>query len=348
MLIGGDYSLYDPILNWEVHDWDFAIIKVSEGTVPDPKFRAQWHFARGKTIRAPYHFFRPAVNNVLSVERMMYLLGNDPGELPPVLDLEAQDGMKDIPQRAWDWYTRVERIVGRPPILYTSLGFVQSTGGLNAYKMFNGKPIWLAEYPWDRIYPGWTEENRRDQIYKVIHARLYNFRSLNGLGTPDFIQWTAKAPPEFVPGYPLGTKKAVDVNLCRLEMKDLFVKYQIKPIIEGELPVPDTTITLTAFLGEFQPSNLRNSPGLTNTAVRKTMTGPLAIQGIGKKIYKDGYTWIEIIKPDPGFVALTSAYNNVKYNENGLEETPGTPPTVDRYVVRNKLYYNDGTTQDLP
>ena len=112
--------------------------------------------------------------------------------------------------------------------------------------------------------------------------------------------------------------------------------------------MPDTTITLTAQLGEFQPSNLRNDAGLTNTAIRKTMTGPLTIFGVGKKIYKDGYTWIEVIKPDPGFVALTSAYSNVKYNENGLEEGTNTPPTVDRYVVRSKLYYNDGTTQDIP
>jgi hypothetical protein len=350
MLIGGDYSLYDPVLNWEIHDWEYAFIKVSEGSVPDPRFRAQWYFARGKIIRGAYHFFRPAVPNALSVDRMMYLLKDDPGELPPVLDLEIHDGLRDIPQRAWDWYSRVAKIIGRDPILYTSLGFINSTGGMNAYHMFRGKPIWLAEYPWDKIHPGWTEADRRNQIYKVIHARLYNFRSLDGLGIPDFIQWTAKAPPEFVPGYPLGTKLAVDVNLCRLTMPELFSKYRITNIPpEGELPVTEpNVITLTAQLGEFQPSNLRNAAGLVNTAIRKTMTGPLMIQGIGKKIYKDGYTWIEVVKPDPGFVALTSAYTQVKYNEAGLEETTNTPPTVDRYVVRTKLYYNDGTTQDLP
>jgi hypothetical protein len=126
----------------------------------------------------------------------------------------------------------------------------------------------------------------------------------------------------------------------------MFDKYNITFVPREEEEMPVDTITLTANLGEFQPSNLRNAPGLTNTSVRKTMTGPLTIKGIGRKISKDGYYWIQIVEPYDGFVALTTAYQNVQYNENGLEEP--TPPTTERFVVRSKLYFNDGTTQDLP
>jgi len=77
---------------------------------------------------------------------------NDDGELPPVLDLETNDGQSKnkIISRAKVWLDEVENAFGRKPIIYSGQYFLQ-----DYFSESNGQPpswakdypLWLAQYP---------------------------------------------------------------------------------------------------------------------------------------------------------------------------------------------------------
>jgi hypothetical protein len=347
MLIGIDTSLWDPIVDWKQYDWDFAFIKVIEGMVEDPRFRQQWEAARGYTIRGPYDFFHHFNNQKEVVAKLSNLLGNDRGELPPVLDLEDHDGEpRKVAPKALEWCREAENRFGRKPIVYTSLGFATSDGvdlaqerGLAEY------PLWLAVYPWDKITQSWTEQKRTLQIQRIIHNReLFVVPNAiapwNRLGKPSVIQWTSKCPPEFVPGYPLDGKKAVDINFYPGTMQRFFEEYNISYTPKPRGDDMDKPITMTALLRELQPSNLRNLPGTVGTNVLRTLVGPLTIKGTGQKMLKDGFWWIEVvaINSDPvtGWVALTTSYTNIVWIE--------TPSPSTRNISRVVTHFDDGSS----
>lgn len=346
-LIGIDASKWDPILRWENYTWDFAFVKAMEGEVPDPKFLTQWRAAEGYTIRGPYFWFHWFNDQGKVVRMFRNVLGNDPGELPPVLDLEDDDGEPNkVPLEALEWCKECKNVFGKKPIIYTSWGFA------NRVKLFNfvefaEYDIWLAGYPWDQITETWTEAKRDNQIFKVLNNHsLYPYPSFSPKpfnAKPIWTQWTAKCKPDWVPGYPLGDKKAVDINFCYLTMPQLFERYKIVYTPKGD-DMSTKPITMTADLKSLQPSNLRNAPGTVGTTVFRTMTGPLTIKGTGEKIQKDGFWWIEIVatvdsngeKPVSGWVALTTAYENI------IWLNPSPSPT--RKVVKNVTYFDDNTT----
>ena len=345
MLILIDTSKWDPIVDWQNYTWDGAFIKVSEGMVEDRIYKSQWGRAKGFTIRGPYHFFRVYVNPTEAAQKFVYLLGNDQGELPPVLDLEDANGYpNDVPSRALKWLETTRKAVGRPPIVYTSQGFANYVKLYN-YPDFKEYPLWLAAYPRDKIIEGWTEQQRRNWIYTTLRAPQAFIwpRTISPWSKVTVIQWTAKCPPEYVPGYPLGFKDAVDINFYAGTMYDLFNEFDITyvPNPKGDDDMTDVPITLTALLRELQPSNLRRGAGLDEPVI-ETLTGPLTIKGVGVKILKDNYWWIQIVEPKQGFVALTTSYSNVVYNPN-----PNPNPNVPRKVIRSVLYFDDGTSAEL-
>ncbi|MEO6564921.1 MAG: GH25 family lysozyme [Casimicrobiaceae bacterium] len=342
MLIGIDISYYDPILDWKNYSWDFAFIKAIEGTVPDVDFPVQWAASQGYTIRGAYDFFHHFNDQREAVDKLLKLLGNDRGELPPVLDLEDDDGEPDkVAPKALEWLRECKRRIGRKPIVYISLGFANIIKMQN-YPEFTEYPLWLAQYPWDKISNTWTEEMRRNQIYKMINERnLYIIPNavLPYKGKPAFVQWTGKCPPEFVPGYPIHDKKAVDVNFFPGTMKQLFDKFNISYVPKPKGDDVDKTPTMTADLKNLQPSNLRTGPGL-GFKINTTLIGPITITGTGEKILRDGYYWIEVIAIGDslvtGWVALTTAYTNIQWI------TPSPSPTG-KEIVKVVTYFKDGT-----
>lgn len=86
-------------------------------------------------------------------------------------------------------------------------------------------------------------------------------------------------------------------------------------------------ITMTADLKANEKSNLRSAPGITGGFI-KTMTGPIHIETIGEKQLKDGYYWSQVVYPEPGWIAWTTSYANVK-----LWGTPAPAPTPTSKVV---------------
>lgn len=343
-LIGIDVSYYDPILDWKNYSWDFAFVKATEGTVSDMDFVQQWTAARGYTIRGAYSFFHHFVNPVLAVRKLIEVLGDDRGELPPVLDLEDDDGNPEaVAPKALEWLREAERKFGRKPIVYTSWGFASAIKLAN-YKEFTEYPLWLAIYPWDKITEAWTEEKRTNQIHKLVnnrHVYVVPNAAQPWNDKPTFVQWTAKCPPEFVPGYPLGSKKAVDINFYPGTMKNLFDQFNITYTPKPKGEDMEKPVTMTAVLVADTESRLRSSAGLGFTVYR-TLVGPLVIKGTGEKVLRDGYHWIELVaindQPVTGWVALTTSYINIQWI------TTPAPAPVTRKITKNVTHFDDNTT----
>jgi LysM repeat protein len=77
---------------------------------------------------------------------------NDNGELPPVLDLETNDGQtkEKVIARAKTWLDLVEAAFNKKPIIYSGQYFLQdffSEAGGGPPAWAKEYPLWLAQYP---------------------------------------------------------------------------------------------------------------------------------------------------------------------------------------------------------
>jgi lysozyme len=125
---GIDISHYQPVVDWDkaaASGIAFAFIKATEGTtLRDQSFVDHWSRAkRANVLRGAYHFFRPKQDAVAQAKLFLAQLG-DPGELPPVLDVEVADGVApaQIADGVHAWIDVVTSGLGRP-LIYTSPSF---------------------------------------------------------------------------------------------------------------------------------------------------------------------------------------------------------------------------------
>jgi len=162
---GIDVSYWNAGIDWpkvRATGQRFVFAKASEGgSYADPTFDDNWRGAKNVgLLRGAYHFFRcnidpkkQATNFIDYVQSM-----NDNGELPPVLDLETNDGQtKDkIIDRAKTWLDLVETAFGKKPIIYSRQYFLQdyfSEVGGGPPSWTKDYPLWLAQYP-NQYIPG--------------------------------------------------------------------------------------------------------------------------------------------------------------------------------------------------
>jgi lysozyme len=156
---GIDVSHFQGQVNWQQvaqAGIRFAFAKASEGTNnKDPQFAANWEGMRQNGIlRGAYHFYRIAEDPVAQAENFLSCLPTkplQPGDLPPVIDLEEQGDNSHIPG-ILQWLSTVQQAVGRQPIIYTATGFWTDAGQLATY------PLWVANYgvSQPRLPQGWT------------------------------------------------------------------------------------------------------------------------------------------------------------------------------------------------
>lgn len=365
MILGGDYSLWDEVLDWANHEWEYAFIKASEGIVEDPVFKEQWKAAQGYVYRGAYHFFRPLVPWRAAAEKFMTLMDmNGSGELPAVLDLEVINGVSNekIRDHGLEWLRFVHREMGVRPIVYTSPGF-SDTIQLYRSVEYSDYPLWQATYPWDEITSTWKEFQRIQRIKEVL-AGEYPFRfpvaarPWRDVGRrATWVQWTGKCPPEFVSGYPLRHKDAVDVNYYEHGLQEMIFQFNLPELVQGDDDMSSKPVTWTAELQPGETSNLRVGPGLTY-AIRRQITAPpddvILYTGTGQKQQNpvDKYYWGEVLTPEPGWIAFTTSFgDSVKWVPEPEEPTDPTDPVPTpepRYVVKSVLHYNTGETQELP
>lgn len=187
---GVDVASWEPNINWETvctQGIHFAFIKASQADFTDPKFDSHWAGSKQAGIlRGAYHFLDPRVDSRVQAQTFLNKVQLEPGDLPPVLDLEelkpltppapakgskggknqgtqgskgsragsGDTGTVNVPNAqfiacAQDWLQRVEDATGRTPIVYSGPAFLQSR-----MSSPNGRPpawalkytLWLANY----------------------------------------------------------------------------------------------------------------------------------------------------------------------------------------------------------
>src|ERR1700736_548106 len=154
-LPGIDVSRYQQKIDWSAvaaSGIQFCFIKATEGSCDvDAAFRRHWEAASAAgIIRGAYHFFRPQIPIATQADLFVRTLGQlQPGDLPPVLDLEGTAGWIVIPTAdraplALQMLEAIESRLGATPIIYMSPWFASDM--LQSTPAFARFPIWIAQY----------------------------------------------------------------------------------------------------------------------------------------------------------------------------------------------------------
>jgi len=148
-LAGIDVSKWQGAVNWaevKAAGVAFAFARATYGTTTvDNEFAANWRAMRAAGVtRGAYHFFVTNEDATAQAESFLKTLGAlEAGDLPPVLDVEAESGTgANLVGDVRTWLDLVEQGTGRTPIIYTGPSFWNEnmTGGFGRY------PLWVAEY----------------------------------------------------------------------------------------------------------------------------------------------------------------------------------------------------------
>ena len=162
-----DISHYQERVNWEklrnasIGDSpvSFVFIKATEGEkLFDDNFNRNFANAkRNDIIRGAYHFFIPGISARKQAEFYLSIAQLEPGDLPPVLDIEKKGDLtpEQLRREAKTWLDIVEKEYGVKPILYT--GYKFKVDYLNTPE-FDAYPYWIAHYYVEKLaYKGkWT------------------------------------------------------------------------------------------------------------------------------------------------------------------------------------------------
>ncbi|WP_445631747.1 glycoside hydrolase family 25 protein [Nostoc sp. DSM 114167] len=182
--LGIDVTDYSENIDWEKVKSQgiyFAYAQVNYGTYrKDTRFASYWSaMKKAGIIRGAYFFFRPSEEVDPQVKMFAQALEIEPGDLPPVVDIEPDyynKGQKDH----WDDLTLTQRLdrvskvltavevtTGYKPIIYTGNSFWQNKLGNTS--RFADYPLWIAHLDTDtpNVPGGWQfytfHQYREDQ-----------------------------------------------------------------------------------------------------------------------------------------------------------------------------------------
>lgn len=156
---GIDISHYQGDIDWKMLEQtrqgkfpiQFIFMKATEGgDYSDDKFVANFDSARTHGfIRGAYHFYNPKTDANKQADFFINSVKLEPGDLPPVLDIEKKGrDIKKLQQDLKVWLRKVENHYGVKPIIYASYKF--KTRYLND-SIFNTYPYWIAHYYVDSV-----------------------------------------------------------------------------------------------------------------------------------------------------------------------------------------------------
>jgi GH25 family lysozyme M1 (1,4-beta-N-acetylmuramidase) len=142
----------------------FAFVKATEGaTYTNPYFAGDFAAVKSaKLVRGAYHYARPKAGAADAIKQARHFVAvagkmRSAGDLPPVLDLERNEGLKPAALIGWTsaYLKEVKRLTGRTPMIYTYPSFWRSSmADTTAFKAY---PLWIATYgarPY--LVGGWT------------------------------------------------------------------------------------------------------------------------------------------------------------------------------------------------
>jgi len=151
---GIDVSSYQGNIYWpavaQMHDQDvnikFAFIKATEGLKDvDRQYKRNWQKAKETNItRGAYHYFLATKSGRLQAQNFIKTVQLQPGDLPPVLDVEELYGVRpdSMRSRVNAWLNAVENAYSVRPVIYTSASFYKNFLGHD----FDEYPLWVAHY----------------------------------------------------------------------------------------------------------------------------------------------------------------------------------------------------------
>lgn len=156
---GFDISHHQGEINWAVlsktqftpFPIHFVFLKASEGgDFSDTTFVHNFDLARQYGfIRGAYHFYNPKTDASRQADFFIRSVQLEPGDLPPVLDIEKRGDDDDrLRKDLLVWLRKIEQHYKVKPILYTSYKF--KTRYLND-SVFNTYPYWIAHYYVDSV-----------------------------------------------------------------------------------------------------------------------------------------------------------------------------------------------------
>jgi len=194
---GIDVSAYQGRIDWPTvarNRVRFAFIKASEGaTLRDPRFARNWREARAAgVLRGAYHYFQPNRDGQLQADLFARTVPLAPGDLPPVLDVEAANfhDVAVLRREVARWLRLIEAHYGVRPILYSNHSFYQR----HLAGHFDDYPLWLAHYEVERPSlprSKWIIWQHSDEAYVpgirgVVDFNVFqgNFEALQALRVP--------------------------------------------------------------------------------------------------------------------------------------------------------------------
>ncbi len=148
---GIDISHYVGHVSWDKvktshHPIEFVVVRATMGSNSlDRQYRKNWHGAkRSGYIRGAYHYYRPDENSVKQFNNFSSKVKLEPGDLPPILDIEdvGRLGVDNIRKGVANWLKLAEDHYGIKPIVYTGRTFYKS----NMKGYIDGYPLWIASY----------------------------------------------------------------------------------------------------------------------------------------------------------------------------------------------------------
>lgn len=187
---GLDLSHYQGRIDWDAlaeHRDDhfplrFVFIKATEGaTHTDPRFADNFEQAQShQFVRGAYHYFIPQTDADLQARHFIQTVSLEPGDLPPVLDVETtgRRPAKQLREAVRTWMDTVAAHYGVMPILYTSYKFKRRY--LDTPE-FDDYPYWIAHYyvdsvSYQRPWAFWqhTDVGRVDGIDEAVDLNVFN------------------------------------------------------------------------------------------------------------------------------------------------------------------------------
>lgn len=274
---GIDVSYYQPNIDWNAvkgAGQEFAIIRVSDGlNTIDTKFESHWAGAKAAgLIRSAYQFFRPTQDPTAQANLLLSKIGNqiEPGDLPPVIDMEAAGGLSpaQVTAAMQEWISVVEGKLGRKPIIYTGNYFW--TGAMGNPQGYADYPLWIAAYPYcyDSIKSGSYCPTIPDQWSKWAF-----WQYSDGKNTPD--QGCSTEPPVMP-----GVGQSCDRNFFNGTLADLKAF-----AAAGSTAGPEFKAT---FVAQSYPFASETIPSI----VGKLHTGYIDLKNAGTKPWSPGKTFL--------------------------------------------------------
>ena len=194
---GIDVSAYQGRIDWRTvarNRVQFAFIKASEGaTLRDQRFARNWREARAAgVLRGAYHYFQPNRDGQIQADLFARTVPLAPGDLPPVLDVEAANfhDVAVLRREVARWLRLIEAHYGVRPILYSNHSFYKR----HLAGHFDDYPLWLAHYEVERpsmprnkwIIWQHSDESHVPGIRGMVDFNVFqgNFTALQALRVP--------------------------------------------------------------------------------------------------------------------------------------------------------------------